>query len=214
MSTKSPRHGSEEAPDAVAAKRAHPVTSLSLLHRARAKDQSAWDRLFYLYRPLVLYWCSCWGVRHEDAEDVAQEVFREVADSLSSFQEDRPGTTFRGWLRGVARNQLLMHFRRTGKHVQGEGGSSALKRLEQVSEPGDQGEDDPVEQLSGLYRRALELVRAEFEDRTWQMFWRAVIDGRTPSEIATELNVGDASVRQAKSRVLRRLREEVGVLIS
>ena len=74
--------------------------------------------------------------------------------------------------------------------------------------------EDPADQLSGLYRRALELVRAEFEQQTWTMFWRTVIDGRTPAEVSAEQGVSDAAVRQAKSRVLRRLREEVGDLIN
>lgn len=191
-----------------------PLTSLSLLHRARAREQTAWDRLFYLYRPLVLYWCSRWGVRHDDADDVVQEVFREISDSLASFQEERPGATFRGWLRGVTRNRLLMHFRSAGKHAQAEGGSSALHRLEGVTDPTADAEEDPADQLSGLYRRALELVRAEFEQQTWTMFWRTVIDGRTPAEVSAEQGVTDAAVRQAKSRVLRRLREEVGDLIN
>jgi RNA polymerase sigma-70 factor (ECF subfamily) len=99
-----------------------PQTSLSLLYRARAREQTAWDRLFYLYRPLVLYWCARWGVRHEDADDVVQEVFREVSDSLPTFEEGRPGATFRGWLRGVTRNRLLMHFRQAGKHAPGRAG--------------------------------------------------------------------------------------------
>ena len=214
MSTEGTRNESENAAGPEGARQANPLTSLSLLHRARAHDPAAWDRLFYLYRPLVLYWCSRWGVRPSDADDVAQEVFLELANGLSSFQEDRPGSTFRGWLRGVTRNRLLMHFRRSGKQTQAEGGSSALTRLEQVAESGPEGEDDPAEHLSGLYRRALELVRGEFEDRTWQMFWRTVVDGCSPAATAAELNVSDAAVRQAKSRVLRRLKEEVGDLIN
>jgi RNA polymerase sigma-70 factor (ECF subfamily) len=215
MSNEKPRDGSEQARDPETAKEGALLTSLSLLHRARSREQAAWDRLFYLYQPLVLYWCSSFGVRHEDADDVTQEVFRELTDSLSSFQEDRPGGTFRGWLRGITRNRILMHFRRAGKHAQAAGGSAALARLEQVADQRDEGEGegDAAEQISGLYHRGLELVRAEFEERTWQMFWQTVVDGRTPGAVAADLGVSDAAVRQAKSRVLRRLKEEVGDLI-
>ena len=52
------------------------------LRRARERDRAAWDRLFYLYRPLVLFWCIQSGVRSEDVDDVAQEVFRELAACL------------------------------------------------------------------------------------------------------------------------------------
>ncbi len=73
--------------------------------------------------------------------------------------------------------------------------------------------EDSADDLSGLYRRALELVRAEFEERTWEAFWRAAVEGQPPDLIARDLGVTPAAVRKAKSRVLHRLRQEVGDLI-
>src|SRR5262245_30649124 len=81
------------------------VTPLSLLERARAADQQAWHRLAALYQPLVLFWCRQAGCPPTESEDVAQEVFAAVATGLGSFRRDRPGDTFRGWLRGITRNQ-------------------------------------------------------------------------------------------------------------
>ena len=127
---------------------ANPLTSRSLLYRARDHDQSAWDRIFYLYRPLVLYWCGRRGVRDADAEDVLQEVFRGVAAGLASFRHDRPGDTFRGWLYGITHNQLLMHFRRRQHQPQAVGGSDALARLAELSDPAQSTNDDPPEELS------------------------------------------------------------------
>jgi RNA polymerase sigma-70 factor (ECF subfamily) len=59
----------------------------------------------------------------------------------------------------------------------------------------------------------VEQVRGEFEERTWHMSWRTAIEGRTTSALAEELQVTSAAVRQAKSRVLRRLKEEMGELL-
>jgi RNA polymerase sigma-70 factor (ECF subfamily) len=202
---------SDEQPHNRANPRAGLATSLNLLQRARGRDSAAWERLYSLYRPLVLYWCSRWGVRNEDADDVAQEVFRELSASLPTFRESEPGCTFRGWLRGSTRNRVLMHFRQAGKQAHAAGGSSAQDRLEQVADVHE--EDDPPEEISGLYHRALELVRGEFEERTWRMFWRTVIDGQMPATVADESGVSAAAVRQAKSRVLPRLKEEAGDLI-
>ena len=70
--------------------------------------------------------------------------------------------------------------------------------------------DDEERGLCGqLYRRAPEFVRGEFEPRTWQMFWRSVIDGLPTAAVAAELGTSPAAVRQARSRILRRFREEV-----
>jgi DNA-directed RNA polymerase specialized sigma24 family protein len=56
------------------------------------------------------------------------------------------------------------------------------------------------------------LIRNEFEERTWQALWRTTVDGRSPAEVAGELNMTAGAVRVAKSRVLRRLRQELGDL--
>jgi RNA polymerase sigma-70 factor (ECF subfamily) len=59
----------------------------------------------------------------------------------------------------------------------------------------------------------MELVRSEFEAKTWQAFWRAAVDGHPVDMIAADLGVTPAAVRKSKSRVLRRLKEEIGDLI-
>jgi RNA polymerase sigma-70 factor (ECF subfamily) len=189
-----------------------PPTSLTLLDRLRANDDTAWHVMVKLYGPLVHHWCGRGGVRGADCDDVAQEVFRAAAQGLDSFRRDRPGDSFRGWLRGITRNLVLLHFRRGGRHTPAAGGTDARMRLEAVPAEGDP-DDDPVEELDGLRRRALELVRGEFEERTWQAFWMTVVDGRSPVDIATETGVSPAAVRMAKSRVLHRLKEAFGDLV-
>jgi RNA polymerase sigma-70 factor (ECF subfamily) len=189
------------------------VTPLSLLERVRAHDPQAWRRLVDLYRPLVLSWCGRAGVNATDAEDVAQETFTSAAANLERFHRDRPGDTFRGWLRAITRNHILLLFRRNRGHPQAAGGADALQQLQEVPDPlHEPGEDEAVE-LGQLYLRAVELVRGEFEERTWQAFWRTAIDDREPAAVAEELGMTPNNIRQAKSRVLRRLRQEVGDLL-
>jgi RNA polymerase sigma-70 factor (ECF subfamily) len=67
---------------------------------------------------------------------------------------------------------------------------------------------DPAERT--LFRRGLELIRREFEVRTWQAFWRTAVDGRATADVAAELGMSPGAVRVAKSRVLQRLRSELG----
>jgi RNA polymerase sigma-70 factor (ECF subfamily) len=60
-----------------------------------------------------------------------------------------------------------------------------------------------------LHDRALELVRSQFEDKTWQAFWRCAVDGQSPAEVSQALGMTQVAVRKAKSRVLHRLRDEL-----
>jgi RNA polymerase sigma-70 factor, ECF subfamily len=188
------------------------TTPLSLLERARHKDPKAWRQLVELYRPLVLFWCTRGGVATADAEDVAQEVFAAAAAGLERFHHDRPGDTFRGWLRAIARNQVLLHFRRRQGQPHAEGGSDAWLRLRNVADPLP-GPEEESHVVSDLYRRAVEQVRSEFEGRTWQAFWLTAVEGRSPAALADELGMRPAAIRQAKCRVLRRLKREMGELL-
>jgi RNA polymerase sigma-70 factor (ECF subfamily) len=186
-------------------------TSLTLLQRARANESGAWERLVGLYAPLVRHWCGMAGLQPTDVEDVTQEVFLTAAANLGSFRRDRPGDTFRGWLRTLARNCLATVLRRQARQPVGAGGTEAQNKLQELADPNvELPEADEPAQIQGLYRRALELVRSEFEERTWQMFWLSVVEERPAADVAAQFGVSAAAVRKARSRVLHRLKQEVG----
>jgi RNA polymerase sigma-70 factor (ECF subfamily) len=163
-----------------------------------------------LYRPLLLYWCRLAGLQSPDAQDVVQEVLRSAFGKLNEFRHDRPGDTFRGWLRVITRHAIALHKRRKRNHQAAEGGSDALGRLLEVPDPVAGPDPGEEAEMGQVFRRALELVRGEFEGKTWQMFWRTVVENQSTETVAGDMEVTAAAVRQARSRVLRRLREELG----
>jgi RNA polymerase sigma-70 factor (ECF subfamily) len=190
-------------------------TSLSLLQRIRDGDESGWRRVVDLYSPLVLFWCRRWGVEGADADDILQEVFKAAAQSIGAFRREKAGDTFRGWLRVIARHRVLAFWRERGRQPEAHGGSEAMLRLENVPDPDPSAAEDSEEadQFSALVRRALGLLRSEFEQRTWTAFWAVTVDGRSTADVALDLSMSPAAVRMAKSRIMRRLREELGDLV-
>ncbi len=188
-------------------------TSLTLLQRIRQKRQDAWFQLVYLYTPLVDQWCRGWGVPAADADDLRQEVFQAVAAGMESFRRDRPSDTFRGWLRVIAHRKFLDFCRRKQHQpAAAAGGSDAYRLLAEVPEPPEPPGDSP-EEVQLLHHRALELVRSSFEEQTWQAFWRCAVEGQAPGDVAQDMHMTPAAVRKAKSRVLRRLKDELGELL-
>jgi RNA polymerase sigma-70 factor (ECF subfamily) len=186
-----------------------------LLAGVKADDSAAWDRLVTLYAPLVFHWCRQWRLPEEDASDIFQEVFQSVAAHIGAFRKDQRRDTFRGWLRTITRNKVYDHFRRQGDEPRAAGGSTAQFRLSQVAQPPLREEEcrEVEESLErSLFQRGLELIRGEFAQRTWQAFWRTAVDGLTPKDVGEELSMTSGAVRVAKSRVLQRLREELGDL--
>ena len=113
---------------------------------------------------------------------------------------------------GRSRNKVRDHFRRIGREPEGVGGTDAQIRLTslpaaQLAEDQDSPEEAEERLLIG---RGLDLIRNEFEARTWNAFWETTVEGRDTKDVAIELRMSPGAVRVSKSRVLRRLREELG----
>ncbi|HEV3345397.1 MAG TPA: sigma-70 family RNA polymerase sigma factor [Pirellulales bacterium] len=187
-------------------------TSATLIGRVKGDDPAAWDRLVKLYGPLVEQWCRRWGLQSHDVADVVQEVFKSVSAHVGEFRKQRSHDTFRGWLRVIVRHKVVDHFRRLSREPAGAGGSEAQRRLADIAAaPVDDSADDPSEEVL-LFHRALDLIRQDFAERTWQAFWRTAVDGVPAPDVAAELGMTSGAVRVAKSRVLQRLRAELGDL--
>ncbi len=192
-------------------------TSPTLLGRAARGDGTAWQRLVQIYGPLVYSWARRTGLQAQDAADVTQETFAAVSVRIASFDAQKPGATFRGWLWTITRNKAVDHVRAGNVQPRARGGSTNLAKLNAVSgqvvdavklESNDPPSDFVTDQQE-IVRRTIALLRTNFEPRTWQYFWRTVIDGCTPDEVAAEFAVSRWAVYKARSRVLHQLRTEL-----
>jgi RNA polymerase sigma-70 factor (ECF subfamily) len=190
-------------------------TSRSLLADARRDAPAAWARLVNLYAPLVAAWCRRGGVPEQDIGDLLQDVFSAVSKGLDRFRKDQPHDTFRGWLSVITRNKVRDYYRARADRPSAVGGTEAALRLAQVFDPEGSTEDleaDEAAAFSDVLRRALDAIRGEFHEQTWQAFWGVVVDGKSTADIAAALHMQPGAVRVAKSRVLMRLRRELGDL--
>ena len=189
------------------------ATSPSLLERARHSDADAWKRIVRIYGPLVDSWCRRAAISRDDAEDVVQEIFLSVSKQLSQFNYGRERDTFRGWLRVIAKRRIVDYYRRMSERPNAEGGTTAFVLMQQAPDLLTDDPDAEVEE-AGVSRRALELIRDEFEPRTWSAFWKTAIEGMKPAEISKDIGMSQSAIRMAKSRVLARLRQELSGLVT
>lgn len=190
------------------------ITRSSLIRRASDRDSGAWCEIVDLYGPLIAHWCRRCGLESHSAADCVQEVFASVAFSIATFEPTRSSGSFRAWLWTITRNKVLDHLRKQSRHPIVAGGSTAVGLLQQLVDTSTVPDDEPTgnEQLQQLIQRALQQVECEFEPGTWKGFWRSVVDGIPTDVVAAELNVSAATIRQARSRVLRKLRQQLGDL--
>ena len=184
-------------------------TSVSLLEKLRTQpDEAAWRWLDDLYRPLIRRWLLRDPTLRYEAEDLVQEVLAVVVRELPHFQHERAGS-FRSWLRTITWNRLQAFWQvrqRRPRLLGSDSGGSFMSQLEDphsaLSRQWDEEHDRHV------VRRLMELVEPQFEPDTLQAFRRIVFDGAKAADVAAELGISVNAVLLAKSRVLKRLRQE------
>ena len=189
------------------------TTSLSLINQARNNDEDAWQKMCNIYSPLVVDWVRKVGIQSEDVNDIVQDVFQIVFKNIRRFEKDKPSDTFRGWLWTITRNEIRGWFKKQkAAKVKAVGGSDANNKLAKIPDWVD--DDSAIHELpvdsateAIVVQRAAEAIKDDFKSQTWQAFWRTTVEGRSSTEIAEDLGITTGAVRQAKFRVLARLRE-------
>ena len=189
-----------------------PTLSSGLLNGVQAMDAQSWSRLVNAFGPIVYRWCRASGVAEAEAADVVQNVFASVARGIEGFERKKKVGSFRSWLATITRNRVRDYYRQVEKReAAAAGGTQAQMQLNELAEVLDS-TICPEAMETPLVQTVLSSVRAEFETKTWDAFWLNVVDCLAAKDVAEKLGITTASVYQAKSRVLRRLRKAMNDL--
>jgi RNA polymerase sigma-70 factor (ECF subfamily) len=84
----------------------------ALIERCLRGDQLAWEAIVRQYRRKVFNIAYKFVGRHDEAEDLTQEIFLKIFRSLRTF--DRRAN-FQTWLTSVSRNLCIDHYRSVRK---------------------------------------------------------------------------------------------------
>jgi RNA polymerase sigma-70 factor (ECF subfamily) len=190
---------------------AEALTSKTLLFRIRdSSDAPAWESFCEIYTPLVYHFSLKRGLSNADAADIVQDLMTSVAKAIGEFSYDSNKGTFRSWLYTITRNCIRKHFRKLGRQP------ASLRQSAVTRLADDQDSDDSAETLweyeyrRNLFHWAVRAIRDEFQEQTWQAFWRTAVDDVPAAAVAEELSMQPGAVYTSRSRVLARLRIKVG----
>jgi RNA polymerase sigma factor (sigma-70 family) len=185
-----------------------PATRASLLVRLRnPRDDAAWREFVTLYAPLIYHYARKQGLQDADAVDLSQDIISAVAGAVSQFEYDPQRGAFRSWLLTVVRRKLANWRRSQSIRLRGSGDTATHRVLEQLAEPAGRDDDWETEWEQQLFAWACGEVRRDVADVTWQAFWKTAIEDLPGKQVAAELGISVASVYQARSRIVTRLKE-------
>jgi RNA polymerase sigma-70 factor (ECF subfamily) len=182
------------------------TTPVSLLHRLRHRPTAEeWQRFVTVFAPILYRWAARFGAQPADAADLVQEVLLGVFQRMPSF-EYQAGGSFRAWLFVALRNAWAARRRRHGRQA---APADDLDRLPDGHVP------DPDEDYRReVVGRVAQLIRGDFEPRTWQAVWESVTGDEQVQAVARRHGMTPNALYRARNRVLGRLRDELDGLLS
>lgn len=186
------------------------LTRASLLVQIRdGTNHGAWNEFMKLYGPVVYGFARKRGLQDADAADLMQDVMRSVSSAINQLDYDRSKGSFRGWLFTITRNRVFNFLQARRNRPQGSGDTSTHQMLDGHSDGNDGSGVWEVEYQRRLASLAMEKVKQEFSENTWQCFWLTAVEGKSAAQIATQVGMSPGAIYVAKSRVLARIKQEV-----
>ncbi|SMP57391.1 RNA polymerase sigma-70 factor, ECF subfamily [Neorhodopirellula lusitana] len=190
-----------------------PETRASLILRLQdPADIAAWNEFAEIYAPVIYRSARRLGLQAADADDVVQEVLSAVARSVSGWLDREERGAFRAWLFRIARNLSIDFLTRRKHRPWAAGGDEAARHLNEVEADSDISSHIDAEVQREIFVRASQSVRACVSDTTWKAFHRTAVLGESIERVAAELSISAGSIYIARSRVMKRLQNEVTII--
>ncbi|MEM9082157.1 MAG: sigma-70 family RNA polymerase sigma factor [Planctomycetota bacterium] len=180
-------------------------THISLLTAlAETRNDAAWADFVVRYGDLIRSVARRQGISGADQEDVLQDVLTALTSSMKRFEYDPNKGRFRSFLQTVTKRTIFARFRqnkRAGTQLSfDENTDAATDDFNTVWE-------DEWRQYH--MRQAMEFAHRTASQSDLAAFRAYVIEGRSPREVAAALEMSVDSVYQAKSRLLKLIRDQV-----
>jgi len=204
--------------------RHHPGNSLltrpTLLFRVReAGDGASWGEFHRLYRRLIYGRARRSGLSHEDAEDVAQDVFKRVAETIKDFDTDPERGSFRGWLMKLTHWRIADKFASRGKlpmqvpqAAPADDAGPRTGTIERVPSPEDDEDAWDREWQEHVLAAAMERLARQVKPKHFQAFELYVRQGWPVLKVSSQLKLNPASVYVIGHRLTKQLKAEVDKL--
>jgi RNA polymerase sigma-70 factor (ECF subfamily) len=176
-----------------------------LIQRCLSGDQAAWEAIVRQYRRKVFNTAYKFVGKHDEAEDLTQDIFLKIYKSLNTF--DRRAN-FQTWLISVSRNLCIDHYRSVRKERETiDRGVDAADLSPASHEPG------PVAQLEQRDRvTLLRLALAELPETLRTAVVMRDLQEYSYHEIAEKLKLPEGTVKSRINRGRTELARQVHLL--
>ena len=171
---------------------------------ANTENEAAWQRLFDLYAGFVFSIARSKGLKEEDADDIVQIVFADLARKLPAFKYDREKGRFRSYLTGLV-NWRVMDRLRYGKR-EAELKANFLEEVQAAGASDDDGFSEREWQAAAM-EEALRRIKPEVRPEHYAAFVASTVEGQDTDAVLRLYGLSRDNLYQIRKRLTEKLRE-------
>ncbi len=198
----------DEVPTLVRTVNGRYETNMDLLLQLKSDEtvnrEMGWGIFVDRYGPIICGFARNAGLPSGEADDIMQNVLFNFFKVADRFEYDPSKGRFRGYLKRITLNAIRQRYRK--------------KQVGNLDTHGLNIAEDPRDDLEAVFDRewaehllseAMTEARPNFEPKTWEAFELYGRRGMSAQRAADRLDMSPESVRHAKSRVMKAVREIV-----
>ena len=178
---------------------------------ANTENEAAWQRLFDLYAGFVFSIARSKGLKEEDADDIVQIVFSDLARNLPTLQYDRAKGKFRSYLTGLVHWRVMDRLR-YGKR------DAELKAnfLEEVRAAGASADDGFPERewQAAAMEEALRRMKPDIRPEHYAAFVASAVEGQDTETVMRLYGLSRDNLYQIRTRLTAKLREMTATVLA
>ena len=175
---------------------------------ADTENTAAWNRLFDLYAGFVFSMARHKGLKPEDADDIVQVVFADLARNLPTFKYDREKGRFRSYLTGLVNWRVVDRLKASKRDAE-------LKAnfWEEVKAVG--GDDDFSERewQAAAMEEALRRIKPDVRPEHYAAFVASAVEGQDTDIVTKLYGISRDSLYQIRKRLTAKLHEKLAEVL-
>ena len=174
-------------------------------------NEAAWSRLFNLYAGFVFSIARSKGLKAEDADDIVQVVFTDLARNLPTFKYDRSKGRFRSYLTGLVHWRVMDRLKEGKRDTELK--AAFLEEAQAAVTSADEGFSER-EWQSAAVDEALRRIKPEVRPEHYAAFVASTMEGQDTETVMKLYDLSRDNLYQIRKRLTAKLRETVAEVLT
>ena len=178
---------------------------------ANTENEAAWQRLFDLYAGFVFSIARSKGLKPEDADDIVQVVFTDLARNLPTFQYDRAKGKFRSYLSGLVHWRVMDRLKAGKRDMELK--ANFLEEAQSFMTPDDDSFAEREWQAAAL-EEALRRIKPDVRPEHYAAFVASAVEGQDTEAVMRLYGLSRDNLYQIRKRLTEKLRETTAAVLA